>query len=291
MGQPTFGRPFIPTHPEIFNERVSLIISVFSLMIVVLVGIVSSQLLSGFAQNPAISLGIAGLCWVFLVVRRWVRLRALQGIESQRVAFSLRESASVRNREVPSQSGVSFPCLTIVFVPHGLTIWMYTLAFSLFAILLFLFPFITVITLNNIFLFLILLLCIIGFLLLFLFRSILFVLKEKIMIEVTEDGFQMRKGGTHLIQKQISWNEAQFFACYTLPNLFPGQKTCYYELSSSTEVVTWISLSRFPSLFSMWKPQLPFEEYQEQMQTLCDFVTLKTGLRLQSLSGSETEHH
>ena len=61
-----------------------------------------------------------------------------------------------------------------------------------------------------------------------------------------------------------------------------------YELSGSSKVVQWTCVMDTHSPLAVWRPLLPMDEYQRQMQELCNLVTRKTGLPLHDLSEEES---
>jgi hypothetical protein len=88
--------------------------------------------------------------------------------------------------------------------------------------------------------------------------------------------------------KNISWRQAQLFACYKVPGFFFGRKTTvFYELSGPSQVVQWTRVFGAHSLFAVWQPVLPMDEYQRQVEELCQLITAKTGLQLHNLSAIE----
>lgn len=79
------------------------------------------------------------------------------------------------------------------------------------------------------------------------------------------------------------WHEARLFACYYSPNFFSNKTIITYELSSSTQVVTWKWILEDAGWKATAEPTTTFEEHQAQMQALCEIVVAKTGLRLYDL--------
>ncbi len=108
-------------------------------------------------------------------------------------------------------------------------------------------------------------------------------------IEITEKGLVEKEVG--LMKKTIDWSEARFFACYRVPVLFWNKNIVHYELSSSTTRVSWVWVHNLESPFTAWKPGLPPDEYEQQMQALCALVREKTGLLLYDLSKPRKDSH
>jgi len=100
-------------------------------------------------------------------------------------------------------------------------------------------------------------------------------------IKITERG--LRKNVLKA-SKTTEWSNACLFLCYRLPSLIGKPKVIYYELSSQTSRITWMRVVDARSVFAPWRPTLPDEQYQRQMQALTALVTEKTGLPLYDLS-------
>ncbi|MEO6890261.1 MAG: hypothetical protein ABI324_14865 [Ktedonobacteraceae bacterium] len=116
-------------------------------------------------------------------------------------------------------------------------------------------------------------------------RIAFFFFKAEITIEAREDGLQVKKRGDSVLTEHIAWDEVRLFACYTLPNFLPVEKIQYYELSSSTQEIIWISVSGTVVLVPLWRSAPSAQEDHRQMQALCEVITAKTGLALCDLTG------
>jgi hypothetical protein len=94
--------------------------------------------------------------------------------------------------------------------------------------------------------------------------------------------------GENTPNSNITWQEARLFVCYKLPGLFFERKnTVIYELSGPAQVVQWTRVLEAHSPFATWQPVLPMDQYQQQMQRLCEMITEKTGLKLHDLDETE----
>ncbi|MBA2677496.1 MAG: hypothetical protein H0U76_03755, partial [Ktedonobacteraceae bacterium] len=226
----------------------------------------------------------SGLCFAFLVVRAYRRVHVLQGIERQRVACTRETSVRMASIEFASQGEIAPLPSAISVIPVKAVVWRDVLYLSLFFLLLWILPFIALLVVAGFFVSLIITLILVAFFsFLFPYAALSF-LKTEVTVEARERGLHVEKRERRVLKEQIVWDEAHLFACYTLPNLLPWEKTQYYELSSSTHVVTWISVPDKRSPFTMWKPVLSAQEYHRQMQALCDVITAKTGLALCDLT-------
>lgn len=112
-----------------------------------------------------------------------------------------------------------------------------------------------------------------------------FRLTHRLRVEATQYGLTSVSG---VQSKQISWEEARLFVCYKVPGLFSGRKTTVtYELSGPGKLVQWTRTIDTRSPFAIWRPVLPMDEYQRQMQQFCEMVVAKTGPQLHDLSEAE----
>ena len=50
-----------------------------------------------------------------------------------------------------------------------------------------------------------------------------------------------------------------------------------YRLSGPNKLVQWTRVLDVRSPFAIWRPLLPMDEYQRQMQELCELIMNKTG--------------
>jgi len=113
------------------------------------------------------------------------------------------------------------------------------------------------------------------------FPIFFFSLSEQSTLRITETGLEKKFG--HAI-KMTEWSNACLFICYRLPSLIGKPRVIYYELSSQTTRITWVWIVKARSMLVPWRPALPDEQYQRQMQALTALVTEKTGLPLYDLS-------
>ena len=74
------------------------------------------------------------------------------------------------------------------------------------------------------------------------------------------------------------WSEARLFAIRGADKL--GSPALEYELASATKVLTWRHLRHSRRWWSFYKPPLSFEEYEQQMAHLLEFIAAKTNLPL-----------
>lgn len=77
--------------------------------------------------------------------------------------------------------------------------------------------------------------------------------------------------------KLVRWREARLFAVRGPRTIF--SKAITYELASATEVVTWKPLRRL-RWWSIERPIVPFEEYQQQTEELLALIADRTHLPL-----------
>jgi hypothetical protein len=76
---------------------------------------------------------------------------------------------------------------------------------------------------------------------------------------------------------KIPWGEARLFAIRGQGK--PGDPALTYELASATRVLTWPHL-RPNRWWSLYKPPMPFEEYEQQMTRMLEFIVAVTSLPL-----------
>lgn len=114
-----------------------------------------------------------------------------------------------------------------------------------------------------------------------IFFAFIYYVSWQSTIKITERG--LRKNVLKA-EKTTEWSNAYLFFCYRLPSLIGKPKVIYYELSSQTSRITWMRVVNARSVFAPWRPALPNEQYQQQMQALTALVTEKTGLPLYDLS-------
>lgn len=100
-------------------------------------------------------------------------------------------------------------------------------------------------------------------------------------IKITERGL---KKNVLKASKTMEWSNANLFICYRLPSLIGKPRVIYYELSNQTSRITWMWVVDGRSVFVPWRPAIPDEQYQRQMQALTALVIEKTGLPLCDLS-------
>lgn len=100
-------------------------------------------------------------------------------------------------------------------------------------------------------------------------------------IKITERGL---KKNVLKASKTVEWSNANLFICYRLPSLIGKPQVIYYELSNQTTRITWMWVVDGRSVIVPWRPAIPDEQYQRQMQALTALATEKTGLPLYDLS-------
>jgi hypothetical protein len=106
-------------------------------------------------------------------------------------------------------------------------------------------------------------------------------------VEATPYGLTSVQG---IQTKSIAWQDARLFACYRVPGFYFGSKMIVtYELSGPGQVVQWTRVVDVRPPFAVWQPVLPMEEYQRQMEALCELITARTGLQLYDLSEAERD--
>lgn len=104
-------------------------------------------------------------------------------------------------------------------------------------------------------------------------------------VEATTQDLTVTRGIWFARQKQhLPWQEARLFVCYRSFNFFKGETTMTYELAGPARLVQWTRVINTRSLFMPWKPELSADEYNQQTQELCAFITRQTGLQLRDLS-------
>lgn len=109
--------------------------------------------------------------------------------------------------------------------------------------------------------------------------------KVRSKVEATPYGLTWKQS---IQTKSIAWQEARLFACYRVPSLYLGRKMIEtYELSGPNQVVQWMRVVDVRPPFAVWQPVLSMDEYQGQMQALCELITARTGLQLYDLSEAE----
>lgn len=95
-------------------------------------------------------------------------------------------------------------------------------------------------------------------------------------IEITQEGMTIRHAIGRILRERIRWSEARLFA---VRDGKPGEPAIRYELSSPYEVVKWRRL-RHPRWWSLYRPAIPFAEYDAQMEALIALISGITGLPL-----------
>ncbi len=274
----------IAANPQILSMNMTLIIGMFLLIVILaLLGTFPFSWSTNLIQKQPLYytwlLIGAGLFVVLLLGRVYVRLRMLKRIERRRTAITLEK----RYRTAVMDEPLSYSALplipSIVLLLKRSFIWFWTIIVLGFVIVstvnLVLMP--TNSTHFTVFLLIYVILLIGVFevvpgiiILILLFRT-------QRTVQAMDNGLKAERG------KFIPWQEAHIFAHYTLPSLLPGGKILYYELSGSSQIITWILVSNSRSPFVMWKPQLSIDEYHRHMQTLHNLITEKTGLPLINL--------
>lgn len=100
-------------------------------------------------------------------------------------------------------------------------------------------------------------------------------------ITATEEGLTVQQSWMTF---NTRWREARLFAI--IPTIKRTGQPNAYELSS---IAAFTPLPRWRphslSLFSLFKPALPFDEYDRQMDALLSLIAAKTGLSLYDLRG------
>lgn len=289
MKQISSGVSSIPKHPERHVARLTVIFLLCCLVETIAVGVFSLRPSLASAMNPIMPAwmlcGEVGLCLAFLVVRGYWRVHVLQGIERRRVTSVRETSVSTAVSEHASQGELAPLLSAIPVFPQRVYVWRRVVYLSLGALALCMYPLLDMFAGVHIFVFQTLSLILVGFFTCACASIALSLLKAESIIEAREGGLHVETGGSHVRTEQIDWDEARLFASYTVPNFMPGEKTQYYELSSATQVIIWISESRTALPLPIWRPDLPAHERVRQMQALCDVITAKTGLALCDLTG------
>lgn len=116
---------------------------------------------------------------------------------------------------------------------------------------------------------------------LIIFFAFIYYISWQSTIKITERGL---KKNVLKAEKTTEWSSACLFTCYRLPSLIGKPRVIYYELGSPTTRITWMRVVDARSIFALWQPALPNEQYQQQMRALTALVTEKTGLPLYDLS-------
>lgn len=273
-------RPSVRENPLLTTARMSLL--VWACLCLMEIWFICGFLLPLMPNLPnlpllgacLLALGLAavgGIAWTF------VQLPQLRQIERVRLEFAARTSPAypALERVFPSQQIAPplVPSILARYTPRAMVGWVvYGLAYGL--------AFGTIFTQN---------LTVLAFklpmmlLATFLFGGLIFFFRLglRLKVEATQDGLT---SGSGFQTKQISWQEARLFATYQTPRLFGRKTMITYELSGSSKVVQWTRVMDTHSPLAIWRPLLPMDEYQRQMQELCELVTRKTGLPLHDLS-------
>lgn len=98
--------------------------------------------------------------------------------------------------------------------------------------------------------------------------------RQYTQIEVNAEGLMfLAQGKTKLVR----WDEARLFAVRGPRTSF--SKAITYELASANEVITWKPLRRL-HWWSIERPIVPFEEYQQQTEELLALIADRTHLPL-----------
>ena len=276
-------RPSVRAHPLLTTARMSLL--VLACLCLIEIWFTCGFLYPLMPNLPnlplldicllALGLGaVGGIAWTF------VRLPQLRQIEHARAEFASRTDPAYPipehafySQQIPPPS---VPPILARHTPRAMGGWMvYGLVYGL--------AFGTKFTQN---LTVLVLKLPMMFLSAFLFGCLIFFFRLglRLKIEATRDGLI---SGNGFQTKQISWQEARLFASYQTPRLFGRKTMITYELSGSSKVVQWTRVIDVHSPFAIWQPLLPMDEYQQQMQKLCELITKKTGLPLHDLNKKE----
>ncbi len=278
----------IPKHPERNVSCLSLILLLCCLVETMVAGVFFSQSSLDSTLTLKITVwmtfGETGLCFAFLIVMGYRRVHALQGLERRRRACTREKSVRTAASEVASQGEISPLLCAITAFPQRAAVWRRVVYLSLGAVVLCLVPFIGMLVGGDVPVFMTIMLILAGFFSFLCVRIAFFFFKAEITIEAREGGLQVKKRGDGVLTEHIAWDEARLFACYTLPNVLPGEKIQYYELSSSTQEIIWIGVSGTVVLVPLWRSAPSAQEDHRQMQVLCDVITTKTGLALCDLT-------
>ncbi len=121
----------------------------------------------------------------------------------------------------------------------------------------------------------VILLCLVGLSMLRLLRTQ--------RIEITPEGLIVRHAlrsrmgsDTSFRQQAIRWSDARLFA---IRDGDPETPAIYYELSGPSAVVSWKRVRR-NRWYSLYRPAIPFAEYDAQMEALIALISGITGLPL-----------
>jgi hypothetical protein len=281
--------PSIVISSELVNTGTALLGSIFVLVFIsLLLGLNQpTQLLSRAQGLPyyisngglLLVLGISLICLMVLVTKANVRLYTLLGIELRRAALVAEggsRSTSITIEQASQEPAcLSVPTITLCLKKTPISLWLAVILGFMAPLLILGVPFFTT--------------PVPGYLVwlgLFFMSQLVFALKNYKAVQVTNDSLKTEKRKNFAKkEKHITCEEAHLFACYKLPSLFLGRKTIvYYELSSPSKIITWTWVLDPQSPLTIWKPQLPIDEYHRQMQALCDLVSARTGLPLHDLS-------
>lgn len=97
------------------------------------------------------------------------------------------------------------------------------------------------------------------------------------LLTVHRSSFDWRKSSRKGDKDQmIPWSEARLFA---IRDRAPGASTVRYELAGSNAVVTFARIVK-PRWWSLYRPALPFADYNAQMDALLAEISARTGLLL-----------
>lgn len=103
-------------------------------------------------------------------------------------------------------------------------------------------------------------------------------------IETTTQGLTVTRGIWFARQTQhIPWQNVRLFTCYPAYGFWKSRTRISYELSGPGRAVQWMRLVKSRSSWSLWKPVLPGDEYDQRHQELCAFISRQTGLPLHNL--------
>jgi hypothetical protein len=108
--------------------------------------------------------------------------------------------------------------------------------------------------------------------------------QARFAIEASESGMVSKRGRLLDKTQMVNWEEVHLFASYRLPSLMPWRRPItVYELSTPYASVCWFHEQRPHSCFATYEPLIPANEYEQQMQELCELVKKRTGLELERL--------
>jgi hypothetical protein len=97
-------------------------------------------------------------------------------------------------------------------------------------------------------------------------------------VDVNEQGITFNYT---ILKSHIDWSAASLF---TVNAVKKAKRPKMYELSNSDTIVRWIWVPHDVYFFYPLKPELPYEQYNQQMQALLEFVAAKTHLPLYDIS-------